>query len=151
MTTHLCRDLSNTYGASEAGLTAQIALPGPGLPAGIVGAPAGWLALKILSDDGTPLPPGEEGEIPVKADGERMPDGYLNAKPGEQAHFADGWFFSGDVGYLSEDGRLVVTGRVSEVINSGGNKLSPLTIEGLADAVEGVVASAAVALPNERG
>jgi acyl-CoA synthetase (AMP-forming)/AMP-acid ligase II len=69
--------------------------------------------------------PGEEGEICVR--GSSVITGYEGRKG--DGDFTDGWFRTGDLGYQDEDGYLYITGRLREVINRGGEKVSPREIE----------------------
>lgn len=114
------------YGSSEA---AQIAAnqppPGPNRP-GTCGQP--WPdTLAIVGEDGDPLLAGARGEIVVR--GPTVTSGYLDAPDLNQAGFVEGWFRTGDIGSLDADGFLSLHGRLSEVINRGGEKIAPAEIE----------------------
>lgn len=114
------------YGSSE---TAQIAsnypAPGPSKP-GTVGIP--WPdILKIVGHDGQPLPAGERGEVLVC--GPSVMGGYLNSPELNRSLFVDGWFRTGDIGSLDAEGFLTLHGREKELINRGGEKVSPLEID----------------------
>ena len=116
------------YGMTEAShqMAAQ-PLP-PGLrKSGSVGRPAG-VELVVLDPDGAELPTGERGEIAVRGPG--VTAGY-EANPGANAaaFTADGWFRTGDEGYLDADGYLFLTGRLKELINRGGEKIAPREVE----------------------
>ena len=62
--------------------------------------------------------------------------------------FKDGWFYPGDIGKLMPDGLLVITGRVNEVINRGGDKLAPEVIEGALRLMPEIADAAVFAVPN---
>ncbi len=114
------------YGSSEA---AQIAanLPPPG-PAkqGTCGVP--WSGIvRIVDENGVDLAPGQQGEVLVG--GPTLISGYLDAPELNRASFSNGWFRTGDLGSIDEDGFLTLHGRFSEVINRGGEKISPLEID----------------------
>jgi len=114
------------YGSSE---TAQVASnrPPPG-PAkfGTCGIP--WPGIvKIADPDGRPLPVGERGEVLIR--GPSVMAGYLNAPEDNRAAFLDGWYRTGDIGSLDADGFLTLHGRERELINRGGEKISPLEID----------------------
>ncbi|POS87514.1 hypothetical protein EPUL_002323, partial [Erysiphe pulchra] len=82
----------------------------------------------ILNNDGTPLTTGEIGHIHVR--GGPTFAGYLhNGKIDTESHSESGWFNTGDLGYLDSDGYLFLTGRSKEVINRGGEIISPFEIE----------------------
>jgi hypothetical protein len=84
--------------------------------------------VRILGDDGRPLPTGETGEIAVR--GPNVFPGYLNDPAANAASFLpDGWFRTGDVGFIDDDGFLFVTGRLKELIKRGGMAIGPLEIE----------------------
>lgn len=85
------------------------------------------IEIGILDSNGASLPIGEEGEIAVRG-GSVMP-GYLK-KPEENARvFVDGWFKTGDKGYISIDNQLFMTGRIKDIINIAGIKISPYEVE----------------------
>jgi acyl-coenzyme A synthetase/AMP-(fatty) acid ligase len=83
--------------------------------------------LQIVGEDGSILPPNTTGEIRVRVPG--MPKGYFGGVQPEQ--FRDGWFYPRDFGYLTEDGFVYVLGRLDEVINVGGRKLTPELAESM--------------------
>jgi acyl-CoA synthetase (AMP-forming)/AMP-acid ligase II len=114
--------VSEIFASSETGLI-SINLPAR---EGSVGIPV-IEHLKILDEDGTVLGNGCEGEIVVK--GETVFSGYEDAPDGNKAAFTDGWFRTGDLGYLDDDGYLFLTGRKKELINKGGEKISPEEID----------------------
>jgi len=62
------------------------------------------------------------GEIVVR--GPHVTSGYLNHPPGQSSNFVDDWFRTGDLGYLDRDGFLFVTGRIKDLVNRGGEKIS---------------------------
>jgi len=135
------------YGSSE---TAQIASnrPPPG-PArfGTVGIP--WMGIvKIADANGRPLPAGERGEIWVN--GPSVMAGYLNAPEGGRTVFVDGWYRSGDVGSLDADGFLTLHGREKELINRGGEKISPYEIDLALLCHPQVAQAAAFGVPHPR-
>jgi len=115
------------YGMTEA--AQQIACtpfpPGVRKP-GSVGLPAGP-EVAILDDAGNRLPAGVKGEIAIC--GENVMAGYADNPEANRQAFTGGWLRSGDQGYLDEDGCLFITGRIKEMINRGGEKISPLEIE----------------------
>lgn len=124
--------LVQSYGLTEA-TQAVTALSPDDHQAGLTSAPhllrsAGRALpateLAVWSSDGTPLPPGEVGEIVVR--GPQVMGGYWN-RPAETAQvLVDGWLRTGDAGYLDERGYLYVTDRIKDVVISGGeNVFSP--------------------------
>jgi acyl-CoA synthetase (AMP-forming)/AMP-acid ligase II len=93
---------------------------------GCVGLPAGP-EIKILKLDGTEAAAGDIGEVCIK--GDNVTPGYENNPKANEESFADGWFRTGDQGLLDADGYLKITGRIKEIINRGGEKVSPLEID----------------------
>jgi oxalate---CoA ligase len=89
---------------------------GPHKP-GSVGKPVGQ-ELAILNDKGVPQPAGVTGEVCIR--GPNVTKGYQNNPAANEAAFLFGWFHTGDLGYLDEDGYLHLVGRIKELINRGG-------------------------------
>ena len=81
----------------------------------------------ILDEDDTFLTAGKEGEIVVK--GDTVFSGYESATDENNTAFMNGWFRTGDLGYLDDEGFLFLTGRKKELINKGGQKISPHEID----------------------
>ena len=73
------------------------------------------------------LDAGNEGEIVIR--GENVTRGYINNEAANAKDFVDGWFRTGDLGIMDEDGYVKVTGRLKEIINRGGEKIAPLEID----------------------
>ena len=116
-----------TYGMTEA--THQMCanpLPPAAAKPRSVGVPTG-IELAVLDSGNRPLAPGERGEVSIK--GPTVIDGYENNPDANAAAFTDGWFRTGDEGYLDGDGYLFLTGRLKEQINRGGEKVSPLEVD----------------------
>ena len=80
-----------------------------------------------MDEDGQILPQGGEGEVCIK--GDNVTPGYENNAAANAASFTDGWFRTGDQGLFDEDGYLKITGRLKEIINKGGEKISPLEVD----------------------
>jgi acyl-CoA synthetase (AMP-forming)/AMP-acid ligase II len=96
---------------------------------GSVGRAQGGVQVAILDAEGAAVPQGEVGEVCIK--GDNVTAGYLNnPKANAEAFTADGWFRTGDQGRLDERGYLFLTGRIKELINRGGEKISPLEVDG---------------------
>jgi acyl-CoA synthetase (AMP-forming)/AMP-acid ligase II len=111
-----------SYASSEAGMIAVNIPPREGS----VGIPV-IEYLSIMDEDTNILTSGETGEIVVK--GGTVFGGYENAPEENDAAFTGGWFRTGDMGYLDNDGYLFLTGRKKELINKGGEKISPVEID----------------------
>jgi long-chain acyl-CoA synthetase len=96
---------------------------------GSAGRPVPGVSLKIVDDGGKPLPPGTRGEIIVA--GNNIMQGYWRDEAATTAKLKNGWLFTGDLGFMDEQGFLFVTGRKSEMIKTGGFRVSPEDIEEL--------------------
>jgi acyl-CoA synthetase (AMP-forming)/AMP-acid ligase II/acyl carrier protein len=116
-----------TYGMTEAGpLIASNPLP-PGVrKAGSTGPSCGTL-ISIRGADGRELGPHETGEILIK--GENVVAGYEGDEDELKKAWCNGWFVTGDTGYLDSDGYLFLKGRTKEQINRGGEKIVPQEID----------------------
>ncbi|MFE4960785.1 FadD7 family fatty acid--CoA ligase [Streptomyces sp. NPDC056653] len=139
--------LLSAYGMTESAHQATSEpLPHHGpLKHGSVGRATG-VDLRVLDQDGRPCPAGAEGEVWVQ--GPTVARGYLG-NPAETAHsFADGWFRTGDLGSLDEDGYLFLTGRIKNLINRGGEKISPEHVEDILAGCPGVAEAAVFAVPD---
>ncbi|MFL6798584.1 MAG: non-ribosomal peptide synthetase [Xanthobacteraceae bacterium] len=135
------------YGSSE---TAQIASnmppPGPCKP-GTCGIP--WPdIMKIVDEDDGLAPLGERGEILVR--GPSVMLGYLNAPELNRLVFVDGWYRTGDIGSLDEQGFLSLHGRKRELINRGAEKIAPLEIDQALMRHSGILEAAAYGVPHPR-
>jgi 2-furoate---CoA ligase len=93
---------------------------------------------------------GEEGEIVALLAGDESFEGYWR-RPDADAHaMREGWYFTGDTGYVDKEGDLFVTGRVDDMIISGGENISPVEIESCLSLHPAVREVAVVGLPDER-
>ncbi len=115
------------YGMTEAAhQMASNPLPPASRHAGSVGRAAGP-EIAIMDDAGNILPPGELGEVVIR--GPNVTTGYDNNPDANAKAFTNGWFRTGDQGTLDKDGYLRLTGRLKEIINRGGEKVSPLEVD----------------------
>ena len=72
---------------------------------------------------------GEVGEVCIKGDNVTL--GYENNSEANKKSFSNGWFRTGDQGYFDQDGYLKISGRLKEIINKGGEKISPLEVDNI--------------------
>lgn len=116
-----------TFGMTEAGpLITSTRLPPAVSKRGSVGTSCGN-EIRVLGGSGRELPAGEQGEIAIR--GENVFAGYEGEDEENRARFRNGWFLTGDLGFLDEDGHLYLTGRSKQLINRGGEKINPLEVE----------------------
>ncbi len=94
--------------------------------------------------------PGEEGEIIALLVGDESFDGYWRRPDADAKALRQGWYFTGDTGYVDSDGDIFVTGRVDDMIITGGENVSPVEIESCLSLHAAVSEVAVVGLPDER-
>jgi 2-furoate---CoA ligase len=102
------------------------------------------------SRPGDLVAPGEEGEIIADLSGEEAFEGYWNRPDADRKSLREGWYFTGDTGFVDKDGDLFVTGRVDDMIISGGENISPVDIESVLSLHPAVDEVAVAGLPDER-
>ena len=116
-------------------------------------APESWgpsvptVRTDCLDLDGRTLPVGETGEIAYR--GPHVASGYWNNRDANTAAFAHGWFHSGDIGHLDEDGVVWFTDRLKDIIKSGGENVSSVDVERIVTGAPGVAESVIVGVPDE--
>ncbi len=135
-----------SYALSEAIQLACTPLGRDGRKPGSVGRPAG-IAVAIMDESGTRLGPGEVGEIVCR--GPSVMRGYHGDPVATERAFVDGWLRTGDQGFLDADGDLFLTGRLKEIINRGGAKVSPQEVDEAVLAHPDVLQATTFALPDE--
>lgn len=115
------------YGMTEAShqMSSNLLPPGERMP-GTVGKGTG-VDIAIMDDDGNLLSAGEQAEVVIR--GANVTHGYHNNPDANAEAFTNGWFRTGDQGFLDADGTLTLTGRIKELINRGGEKISPLEVD----------------------
>jgi oxalate---CoA ligase len=116
-----------SYGMTEAAhqMASNLLAPGERKP-GTVGVAAGP-EVAIMDEVGRLLPQGETGEIVIR--GDNVTAGYESNPKANAEGFSSGWFRTGDQGVMDEDGFLTITGRLKEIINRGGEKISPREVD----------------------
>ena len=140
--------LVEAYGMTEAAhQMASNPLPPAERRPGTVGRPTGT-EITTLDDDWRPVTVGEDGEVAVR--GPSVVEAYLDNPAATDASFRGGWFRTGDVGKLSADGYLTLVGRVKELINRAGEKISPYEVEEVLLAHPAVAEAAAYPVPDEK-
>jgi acyl-coenzyme A synthetase/AMP-(fatty) acid ligase len=145
----LCSQLVYYYGTTETGTVSSAPAHALAAVPGAVGYVTPGVTVEIVDDGDCALPVESEGALRIRSP--MNVDRYLDDPALSKIVFRDGCFYTGDTGYLMKDGMLVVTGREKDVLNLGGDKIKPQTIEGVLTAFEGVSEAAAFALPNALG
>ncbi|HXA60222.1 MAG TPA: AMP-binding protein [Streptosporangiaceae bacterium] len=139
--------LSPGYGSTEHPTVATHRSSDPlEVRAGSDGRPTNGSEIRIVGADGGELPVGGDGEVVV-----RGPEQFLGYLSGDRSAFLDGgWFRTGDLGHLTADGCLRVTGRLKEIIIRGGENISVPEVEAHLAAHPDVLDAAVVGLPDVR-
>lgn len=102
----------------------------------------------ILDADGKEVPQGSEAEICIR--GENVTKGYLNnPKANKESFTKDGFFRTGDQGKKDKDGYVIITGRIKELINRGGEKISPIELDNVIGTHPSVAEVVSFAIPSE--
>ncbi len=137
-----------SYGMTEAAhqMTSNQLPPGLRKP-GTVGAPAGP-EVRVLDESWAPLPAGAIGEVAIK--GPNVTPGYEANPKANAESFRDGWFRTGDQGVFDDDGFLTITGRLKEIINRGGEKISPREVDEVLLDHPAVGQAVCFALPHDK-
>ncbi len=143
-------DLLEGYGLTETSAVVSVNIPGENKP-GTAGRPIPGVDVRILGDEGQPQPAGGEGEIQVR--GFNVMPGYFDRPEENEAAFTpDGWFRTGDRGFLDPEGYLTVSGRIKELIIRDGEKIMPREVEDVLECHPGVLEAAVVGEPDgDRG
>lgn len=118
----------------------------PGATPGLVGRSTGP-EIRIVGPDGQALPPETVGEVWLH--GPTVVRGYLGDPSITAANFTRGWLHTGDLGTLSPAGDLVIRGRIKELINRGGEKISPERVEGILATHPDVLEVGVFGVPDE--
>jgi long-chain acyl-CoA synthetase len=134
------------YGCTEAGTLTVNLDPDVDATSDSVGAAVGDVRVAIIDDDGHLLGQGEEGEIMVSSPA--LTAGYANLEVLTAEAFHDGWYLTGDLGVLDEDGRLTITGRKKLLIEAGGYKVDPIEVQDVVEAHPEVFEAIVVGVPG---
>ncbi|MFI9203573.1 class I adenylate-forming enzyme family protein [Streptomyces sp. NPDC053048] len=139
--------LAHGYGMTEAPM---ITMGSPNDPADRLatteGRPPAGMEIHVVGPDGEPVPAGTDGEIRLR--GEAVCRGYLDPERTAEAFDAGGRLITGDLGHLTEDGYLVLTGRAKDIIIRKGENISAQEIEQLLHGLPGVADVAVIGLPD---
>ncbi len=137
-----------SYGMTEAAhqMTSNLLPPGK-RKAGSVGVAAGP-AVRLMAPDGSFVGGDEAGEIAIR--GPNVTAGYVNNPKANDEAFSDGWFRTGDLGRFDADGYLTIEGRLKEIINRGGEKISPREVDEALMAHPAVAQAIAFAVPHAK-
>jgi long-chain acyl-CoA synthetase len=114
-----------------------------------VGKPIWGTELQIWDDQGRPLPPGRDNVGELVTRGFHVMKGYLNSPEATAEAFAGGWFHTGDLGYVDEDGFVFIVDRKKELIIRGGYNVYPREVEEVLYAHPAIAEAAVVGIPDQ--
>ena len=143
-------DFSQGYGLTETSPFAAFLTPEwNATKLGSAGQPPIFCDTRIVDDNNNPVGPGERGEVCLR--GPNIMKGYWN-RPDATAEAIDsqGWFHSGDIGYLDEDGFLFICDRLKDMVISGGENVYPAEVEGVLYKHEAIAEVAVIGLADEK-
>jgi long-chain acyl-CoA synthetase len=135
------------YGCTETAGIISATPPAAPRP-GTVGRPVPGMELRLLDLDGKQVPAGEEGEIVVR--GPNVMNGYWGQPSDDPAAVVQGWFATGDIGRLDDDGYLSIVDRKKDLIIRGGHNVFPRDVEDVMLAHPAVASAAVVGRSDER-
>jgi acyl-coenzyme A synthetase/AMP-(fatty) acid ligase len=145
----MCQRLYTTYGATE---TTTVAV-GPASLIDVVPGAVGFVlpgvTVEALDKSGNVLPPGQNGALRIQS--HHMASGYVGDPEATRTFFRDGYFHSGDIGHVTPEGLLVITGREKTALNLGGDTVSPESVEATITSFDAVAEAGVFALNNSLG
>jgi len=137
------------YGMTEAGMITSNPIDLPERKPKSVGYPLPGVRIRIVSEEGTDVKPGEVGEVWIQ--GDNVFKGYWQGAEKTRESFEDGWFKSGDLGFQDPGDRLrlYLVGRGKELVITGGYNVYPKEIEDVLEKHEAIEEAAVIGLPDE--
>ena len=135
------------YGLSETSPVASFNHPGRPRKPGSIGTPVAGVQMRVVDDAGAEVPQGEVGEVAIR--GHNVMKGYWRDPDATAAAIPDGWFRTGDLARVDEDGYFYIVNRKKEMIIRGGYNVYPREIEEALYEHPGVAGAAVVGIPHE--
>jgi acyl-coenzyme A synthetase/AMP-(fatty) acid ligase len=137
------------YGSTEMGHAAETRCELPDTFDGGLSPITDMVRIEVVDEAGQQLPDRTEGHVRIR----RVLDCpiYINDRPSTEVGLRNGWFYSGDIGYMDANGRLHISGRSNEVLNLGGSKFSALSVDEIVQGVGGVKDGYCYLRPTETG
>lgn len=137
------------YGSAETSLVASAPAHAVRDIAGAVGYVTPGTNVDIVDESDLPLPFGENGRVRIRSD--YMVSEYFRDTESSSRIFRDGWFYPGDIGSLTADGMLIISGRQTAVLNLGGEKIAPEAIEGAIATFDATIPAGAALVSTKSG
>jgi len=145
----LDKDVHDTWFQTETGGIMITNRPGLEIKLGSMGTALDGVEAAILSDDGSPVPDGEQGHLCLKPGWPSMFVTYLNHDEVYQQKFRNGYYYSGDTAYRDADGHFFFLGRSDDIINTAGHLVSPFEVESALLELEEVAESGVIGVPDQ--
>ena len=134
------------YGLSETSPVASFNHPGSERKPGTIGTPIEGVEMRVIDDNGDEVPRGETGEVAIR--GHNVMKGYWRRPDATAAAIVDGWFRTGDIGRVDEDGYFSIVDRKKDLIIRGGYNVYPREIEEVMYEHPAVAEVAVIGLPD---
>ncbi len=135
------------YGLSETSPVASFNQPGQVRKPGSIGTPIEGVEMQVIDDAGQPLPAGEVGEIAIR--GHNVMKGYWGKPDATAESISEGWFRSGDLARVDEDGYFFIVDRKKDLIIRGGYNVYPREVEEVLYEHPAVAEAAVVGMPHD--
>lgn len=145
----MCPYVVHGYGATEGNPVAGAYVHQTSHVNGAVGYITPGMIVQAVDDNGRIGRGGEEGHIRFR--GDKCVSSYVGNPPGSEKFFRDGWFYPGDIGAVTAEGMLVISGRSKNIIDLGGDKINPEVIETVLMSYPGIVHAVAFGRANALG
>lgn len=143
------RDIYDTWFQTETGAIMISNRPGMEIRPGSMGKPVAGIEPAIVSDDGTILDDGEQGNLCIKAGWPSMFSTYLNNESAYASKFRSGYYYTGDTARRDSNGHYWFMGRSDDVINTAGHLISPFEIESALLEIDEIAESGVIGAPDE--
>jgi long-chain acyl-CoA synthetase len=140
--------LQEGYGLTETSPLATIQSPRDTAKAGTIGKPIAGVEIKIFDENDREVPQGERGELVIR--GHNIMKGYLNRPEATAEALRGGWFHSGDIGFIDEDGDIHIVDRKKDMILRGGFNVYPREIEEVLYQHPAIAEAAVIGIPDDR-
>ena len=141
------RKLCNGYGLTEASPIVAVDLEDVTEPTSCIGRPVMGLQIRIIDENDNELKQGDIGQLIVKGDNVMM--GYYNAPEMTQGTIKNGWLYTGDLAYIDQKGKIIITGRSRDIIKHKGFIIYPQEIENVIMSHPNVIRVGVVGKPDE--
>ncbi|HEY7979089.1 MAG TPA: fatty acid--CoA ligase family protein, partial [Rhizomicrobium sp.] len=147
VTEKMCKNLLGGFGMNETGQIASVSVARSGFQNNLVGYLYPWAEAQSVDEDDKVLPPDTEGRLRFRS--ASTSDGYVENPEATAEFFKDGWFYPGDVGWVTRDRMLVFSGRRKEFLKAKGARINPSKIDQLVNGQPGITECAAFGVPSK--